>query len=61
MEIFINKYLHGIPISYKVYSASLPNNGDLENNIVKVFGGENMTANVVEYPMDTCWIKAPKS
>ena len=60
MEIFISKYLHGTPISYKVYSTSLPNNGDLKNNKIKVYGKQSMTAAAVVYPMDTCWITAPK-
>jgi len=38
MEIFISKYLHDTPISYKVYSSPLPNNGSLKNNVVKVYG-----------------------
>ena len=59
MEIFISKYLEGTPISYKVYSASLPNNGDLNDNKVKVYGDDGMNATVVVYPMDTCWIDAP--
>jgi sucrose-6-phosphate hydrolase SacC (GH32 family) len=59
MEVFISKYLHGTPISYKVYSSSLPNNGNLENNTVKIYGNNGMSANIVVYPMDTCWINAP--
>ena len=59
MEIFISKYLHDTPVSYKVYSTSLPNNGSLDENIVKVYGKDGMTADVTVYPMDTCWIDAP--
>ncbi|MCP3940676.1 MAG: glycoside hydrolase family 32 protein [Desulfobacteraceae bacterium] len=59
MEIFISKYLHTTSIPYKVYSSPLPNNGDLDNNTVKVYGIENMNAEVTVYPMDTCWVKAP--
>ena len=61
MEIFISKYLHETPISYKVYSSPLPNNGDLANNTVKVYGTDGMSASVIVYPMDTCWIDAPSS
>ena len=57
MEVFISKYLHGTQISYKVFSAPLPNNGSPVNNLVKVFGKSGMNAKVTVYPMDTCWIK----
>ena len=55
MEIFISKYSNGVPISYKVYSSPLPNNGSLKNNKVRAYGSNGMSANVTVHPMDTCW------
>ncbi|MCF7791751.1 MAG: hypothetical protein K9M56_07115 [Victivallales bacterium] len=55
MEIFFVKYPNGKPVYYRTYSDVLPNNGGIIENKVKVFGGNNMSADVIVFEMGKCW------
>jgi sucrose-6-phosphate hydrolase SacC (GH32 family) len=57
LEVFISKYnKNGVTIPYQVYSAPLSNNGNLNQESIKVMGIEGVSAEVEIYSMDTCWV-----
>jgi sucrose-6-phosphate hydrolase SacC (GH32 family) len=57
MEIFLSKFRGDVPITYRTYSSSLPNNGKVENNAVKFYGDKGLEAKINIYSMDSCWEK----
>jgi len=59
MEIFISKEVNNVLIPYAVYSAPLPNNGNLNNEVVKVHGADGITAQTTVYKMNSCWSEQP--